>query len=58
MEQNYLLPATLANNILAYLGQKPYVEVADLIFALQGIAPAPEVDEAPEEVEKMPETQE
>jgi len=29
------LPTTLVNNLLQYLGSRPYVEVANLISAIQ-----------------------
>lgn len=40
---NFILPVELGNAILAYLVQKPFAEVANLIIELQKLAP----EEAP-----------
>lgn len=43
----YLLPETLGNEILAYLVQQPYAEVARLVAGLMQIVKVPEPEAAP-----------
>jgi hypothetical protein len=38
----YLLPATVRDQLLAYLVSRPYAEVAGGVAAIQGLEPAPE----------------
>jgi hypothetical protein len=38
----YLLPASIRDQLLAYLVSRPYAEVAGGVAAIQGLAPAPE----------------
>jgi len=42
----YLLPATIRDQLLAYLVSRPYAEVAGGVAAIQALQPAPEA--APE----------
>lgn len=51
-EKNFIIGEQLAKALLQYLGSKPYVEVFQLVAALQGIPPEqkPEIKETyPEE---------
>ncbi|NDC55496.1 MAG: hypothetical protein EBZ69_01550 [Alphaproteobacteria bacterium] len=38
----YLLPASIRDQLLAYLVTRPYAEVAGGVAAIQGLAPAPD----------------
>ena len=38
----YLLPASIRDQLLAYLVSRPYAEVAGGVAAIQGLAPAPD----------------
>jgi hypothetical protein len=38
----YLLPASIRDQLLAYLVSRPYAEVAGGVVAIQGLAPAPD----------------
>lgn len=42
--QNLIIPTTLAEAIVQYLAQRPYIEVHKLIAALQQLQPAPEAN--------------
>jgi hypothetical protein len=47
---NFIITDTLANEILGYLGTKPFNEVAKIINQLAQIKPVPQKDEPPKEV--------
>jgi hypothetical protein len=47
-EKTINLPLNLVNNLLQYMGTKPYGEVYQLVQAIQQVA-APQLTEAPQE---------
>lgn len=44
---HYRIPAQLLAALLEYLSRRPYVEVAEAIAALRGLAPIPDNEEDP-----------
>jgi len=56
-EKEIKLPMALLNDVMNYLGRRPYVETAKLIEAVQQIAGPqvePQTQEAPAELEEEP----
>jgi len=51
--KSLVIPVSLAQEIAAYLGNRPYNEVAGLIAAMMQLQPAPE-EKAKEPDEKKP----
>lgn len=57
-EPHYIIPAAMLHGLLAYLGRRPYAEVAQAMRALEAlqVAPGTAIDPEPElKLEPQPE---